>query len=290
MRKLSLKRIYNMNLNKRFISDVLYTVLGSLIIAIGFNMFMMPLNIAPGGVSGFSTVIYELFGINPALTQWAIGIPILILGAIILGKNFAVKTVTGTICVPLFILLTGGIEPPTSDPLLGAIFGGVLLGCGLALAFKGNSSTGGTDTMAQILNKVTGLPVGFVLILLDGSIILLEVTVFGLEQGLYMLICLYVYSKTISFIQVGFSSSKSVMIVSDHEKEITQAILEKMKRGVTKIDARGGYTDSQKSILLVVVSQKQYPLLSQIVKETDPSAFLIVTEAAEVRGNGFRTI
>lgn len=279
-----------MNTKKNFISDVLFTVLGSFIIAVGFNLFMMPLNIAPGGVSGLSTVIYELFGINPALTQWAIGIPLLILGAIILGKNFAVKTVTGTICVPLFILMTSGVTPPTEDPLLGAIFGGVMLGIGLALAFKGNSSTGGTDTLAQILNKVTGLSVGTILVLLDGSIILLEVTVFGLEQGLYMLVCLYVYSKTISFIQVGFSSSKSVMVVSDHEREITQAILEQMKRGVTKIDARGGYTDSQKSILLVVVSQKEYPKLCQIVRNVDSSAFLIVTEAAEVRGNGFGMI
>lgn len=273
-----------------FLKDVLYTVAGSALLALSFNLFTMPMQIAPGGISGLSTVINHVFGINPAIAQWSMGIPLLIAGLIILGRKFAVKTVTGTICVPLFILLTEDITPPTEDPLLAAIFGGVLLGAGLSLAFKGNSSTGGTDTLAQIVNKFTGLSLPTLLLIIDGSIILLEVYVFGLEQGLYMLICLYVYTKTINIIQLGFSNSKSVMIVSDYEEQITQTILKKMVHGVTKIDARGGYTDAEKSILLVVVSQRQYPKLCQLVKEADPNSFMIVTEAAEIHGSGFGRI
>lgn len=279
-------RAYNPALEK-FIG-YLFILLGSGIVAIAFNLFLLPNKIASGGVSGISTITDSLFGFEPAYVQWAFNIPLFIAGVMLLGKQFGLKTLIGTIFLPLVVFLTKDMEPATTDPLLGAIFGGIGVGLGLGLVFRGKASTGGTDLAAQIIHKFTGLSLGTCVALIDGLIVLSAAIVFDIERGLYALVGLYVTSKTIDIVQVGLGRSKMTMIITSQEEEVKKAILSEIDRGVTKLAAFGGYTDSERPILMCVVDQTEFTKLKQLVKSIDTSAFVVVMDASDVLGEGFK--
>lgn len=274
-----------------FLTSILeytYIIIGAAIIAVGFNVFLLPNEVASGGVSGISTILFGLFNWNPGLVQYAFNIPLFISGVIILGKHFGARSLVGTLTLPLFVLLTASWEPATLNPLLGALFGGISVGIGLGIVFRGRASTGGTDLAAQIITKYTGFTLGKSVMIIDGLIVLSAALVFDIEKGLYALIGLFVTTKTIDIIQLGFSQSKMVYIITNKQEEIRDAIYEKVNRGVTKFPAVGGYTEQERPILLVVVYQTEFSKLKQVVKQVDPSAFVIVSDAYEVFGEGFK--
>jgi uncharacterized membrane-anchored protein YitT (DUF2179 family) len=276
------------NSAKDTIIEYLYVIAGAAVIAIGFNAFLFPNQVASGGVSGISTILHGIFGWNAGLVQYAFNIPLFIAGVLILGKKFGVKSLVGTLALPFFVILTEDWNAWTYTPLLGAIFGGIFLGTGIGLVFKGKASTGGTDLLAQIITKYTGLTLGTSVLLIDGLIAISAAIVFDIEKGLYALIGLYVTTKTIDIIQLGFSQSKMVYIITNKQDEIRDAIFEEINRGVTKIPAVGGYTESEKPVLMVVVYQTEFTKLKQIIQTVDPSAFVIVSDAYEVLGEGFK--
>ncbi|MED3822358.1 YitT family protein [Priestia flexa] len=268
--------------------QIVYVMVGASIVAIAFNIFLLPNRIASGGVSGISTILNALFNWSPAYVQWAFNVPLFLLGALLLGWQFGAKTLIGTVFLPFVVLLTSDIEPATTDPLLGALFGGIGVGVGLGLVFRGHASTGGTDLAAQIIHKYTSLSLGICVALIDGLIVIAAAFVFDLERGLYALIGLYVTSKTIDLVQVGVGRSKMVLIITNKEKEVRHEILHTIDRGVTRLSAYGGYTDEERPILMVVVEQTEFTKLKQTVKAIDPSAFVIVADASEVLGEGFK--
>lgn len=270
------------------IGDYFNVLLGAAIVAISFNVFLLPNEIASGGVSGISTILYGLFEWRPAFVQWAFNIPLFIAGVILLGKSFGVKTAVGTVFLPFMVYLTETWEPWTMNPLLGALFGGIMVGLGLGIVFRGKASTGGTDLAAQIITKYTGLTLGTSIAMIDGFIVLGAAVVFDIESGLFALVGLFVTTKTIDLVQVGFGRSKLVYIITNHQVAIRDAIYEQVDRGVTKLTATGGYTDSEKPILMVVVHQTEFTRLKQAVKSIDPEAFIIVSDASEVLGEGFK--
>ncbi|NEX77464.1 YitT family protein [Bacillus thermocopriae] len=272
----------------RIVVDYLLVLIGSAIIAIAFNVFLLPNQVASGGVSGISTILKAVFGFEPAYVQWAFNIPLFIAGVILLGKQFGVKTLVGTVFLPFVVFLTKGWQPWTHDALLGALFGGIGVGIGLGIVFRGKGSTGGTDLAAQIINKYTGFSLGRCVVMIDGLIVLTAAVVFDIEKALYALIALYVTSKTIDLIQVGFGRSKMAMIITNKQEEIREGILNKIDRGVTKLSAYGGFTDHERPVLMCVVDQTEFTKLKQLVKSLDPSAFVIVMDAAEVLGEGFK--
>ncbi|MBX8944727.1 MULTISPECIES: YitT family protein [Lysinibacillus] len=270
------------------IVEYVYVIVGAAIIAIGFNVFLLPNQVASGGVSGISTILHGLFGWNPGIVQYAFNIPLFIAGVLLLGKKFGIKSFIGTITLPFIVLLTNSWEPWTDNPLLGALFGGIIVGLGIGLVFKGNASTGGTDLLAQIITKFTGLSLGTSVLLIDGVIAISAAIVFDLEKGLYALIGLYVTTKTIDIIQLGFSQSKMVYIITLKQDEVREAIYAEINRGVTKLPAIGGYTGEARPVLMVVVYQTEFTKLKQLIKSVDPSAFVIVSDAYEVLGEGFK--
>ncbi len=248
----------------------------------------MPNQIASGGVSGISTILKSVLGLEPAYVQWAFNIPLFIAGVVLLGKQFGVKTLAGTVFLPFVVFLTRNWEPWTHDALLGALFGGIGVGLGLGIVFRGNASTGGTDLAAQIINKYTGFTLGRCVVMIDGLIVLTAAIVFDIEKGLYALIGLYVTSKTIDLVQVGFGRSKMAMIITNKQEEVRAGILHKIDRGVTKLSAYGGFTEHERPVLMCVVDQTEFTKLKQLVKTLDPSAFVVVMDAAEVLGEGFK--
>lgn len=269
--------------------EYVYVLIGSACVAIAFNVFLLPNQIASGGVSGISTIIFAKFGLEPAFVQWAFNIPLFIAGFLLLGRSFGIKTLVGTIFFPFVVFLTNSWDPWTTDPLLGAIFGGMGVGLGLGIVFLGKASTGGTDLAAQILHKYTHISLGKCVAFIDGLIVLAACLVFDIEKGLYALIGLYATGKTIDLIQMGFDRTKMTLIITNKEEEIRKAIFEQIDRGVTELQAKGGYTDTDKPILLCVVDQRQFTKLKQVVKSIDSKAFVIVTEASEVMGEGFKS-
>ena len=221
--------------------DVLYIIVGSFLISFSFQVFLLPNDIISGGVASLSIILHELTNISPALIQYAFNIPLLILSYFFVGKEVTFKSILGSILFPFFTGLVSPLEPWTQDQFLGAFFGGVLTGIGLGIVYKARSSTGGTSTVAQIIEKYTNLSMGSATLIADGSIILIGFLTFDLEAILYGIICLAVISRAIDIVLVGNINSKTVLIISDQAELIRQEVLEKFDRGVTLLDVRGGY-------------------------------------------------
>ncbi|MGC4378587.1 YitT family protein [Fictibacillus sp. Mic-4] len=280
-----------MSLNPKVILALEYVeiLVGAAIVGLTFNLFLLPNEIAAGGISGLSTILHGLFGWSPAIVQWAFNIPLFFLGIILLGKDFSIKTLVGTVFLPLVVFLTQNVEPPTSNPLLGALFGGVGIGFGLGIVFRGKGSTGGTALIGQIIHKFTHISSGISMVLVDGCIVILSAVVFSLEKALYALISIYLTGKVIDIVQMGFSNSKMAIIISEREEEIRQVILNEIDRGVTKIPGIGGYTNNDRPVLMCVLDQSELTKLKQIVVRVDPAAFVIVSNSVEVMGEGFQT-
>ncbi|MFQ3544949.1 YitT family protein [Halobacillus rhizosphaerae] len=269
--------------------DFALVIVGSFFVALAFNIFLLPNNIASGGVAGISTITKGVFGWEPGVVQWILNIPLFIIGVSILGKNFGIKSFVGTLLLPAFVILTSSLEPATPNPLLGAIFGGMGVGLGLGIVFRGRASTGGIDLAAQVLHKFTHFPLGISVAMLDGMIVLTSAIVFSVEEGLYALIGLFATSRTIDFVQVGFSTSKNVMIITEDVEKVRSAILHEIDRGVTVLSGAGGYTEKERQVIMCVVQQNEFIKLTQTVKVIDPGAFVVAMNASEVLGEGFKT-
>lgn len=267
--------------------DILYIIAGSFFISYSFQVFLLPNDIISGGVASLSIILYEILGISPALIQYAFNIPLLFLSFIFLGKDVAFKSILGTLIFPFFTGLISGIEPLTTDPLLGAIFGGAITGIGVGLVYRGRGSTGGTSTVAQLISKYTGITLGNSTLLSDGIIIVIGFFTFDLEAILYGIISLIVASKMIDVVLVGGTTSKTVLIISDEAEIIRQEILDNLERGVTMLDARGGYRKDSKEMLMVVISEREITAMQEMIIKHDQDAFVVFMSASEVLGRGF---
>jgi len=270
------------------VKEYIFLFSGSFVVAVTFNLFLDAFDIASGGVSGISILTKELFGWRPAFTQWGFNLLLIGLGFFLLGRQFGLKTVIGTFVLPLFVMLTEDWPSITDEPLLAALYGGVGVGIGLGLVFRANASTGGTDLIAQIIHKYTGVSLGIAVLLIDGLVVLSAAIIFGPERALYALISLYITGKTIDVIQVGLHVSKIAFIISENIEKIQEAILYDLDRGVTRIPGYGGFTEKERPVLMCVVSQNEINSLKKLVQEIDPRAFVIVTNTNEVLGEGFR--
>lgn len=279
----------------KLIIEFIGLILGCIFIAVGLNMFFKPYTIAPGGLSGLSVVISKLTGLSVSTIMLVIGVPLLLFSIKILGKKDAIKTFIGMILLSFIIKVTEPLASiqVTNDILLSAISGGILLGIGLGIVFSVDGSTGGTDLIALMLNRIfPNMSVSKCLTIIDGMVVLSAGIANGnLETGLYSAIALYIIVKVIDAIISGFDYSKAFMIITTQPEKLRCAIVNDIKRGVTLLDAKGGYTNEEKNILLVVVNKKQQEVqLKKLIKNEDPNAFIIVSEAHEVLGEGFKSI
>ena len=279
---------------KGTIIEFIGLIVGCLAMSIGLNMFFKPYTIAPGGLSGLSLVISKLTGISVSNVMLAMGIPLLIFSIKILGKKDAIKTLIGLMTLSFFLDITAPLSnvSVTEDVLLSAITGAIFLGAGIGIVFSVDGSTGGTDLIALMINRIIpSIPLSKCLIFIDGTVVVSAgIANQNLETGLYSAIALYIISKMVDAIVSGFDYSKAFTIITDNEEVLRNAIVNDIKRGVTILDAKGGYTNKEKSMLLVVVRQKQEVQLKKLIKKVDPNAFTIVSNVHEVLGEGFKEI
>ncbi|OWR27575.1 hypothetical protein CDO73_21810 [Saccharibacillus sp. O23] len=273
---------------ERNVLDVVLIAVGSFITALAFNLFLLPNQIASGGVSGLSIIIHEWFGLEPAFTQWLFNIPLFVAGVILLGRQYGVRTLIGTVCLPLLIYLTRDWPIPTANPLLASLYGGIGVGLGLGLVFRGRGSTGGLSIVAQLLQKYTGLSLSLCVMLTDGTVIALAGFTLSLENALYALIGLYVTGKVIDAVEMGTSYTKVAYIITDKKEEMTSVILKDLDRGLTELTGKGGYTGESRPVLMVVIGQSETSRLKTLVRSVDPEAFVVISNAQEVLGKGFK--
>ncbi|HEL0743528.1 TPA: YitT family protein [Streptococcus equi subsp. zooepidemicus] len=272
---------------KKRVMDLLFVTIGSFITAIGFNTMFVDNNIASGGMVGISVVIKALFGISPSLFLMLSNIPLLILCYFFLGKQNLIKTLYGSWIYPIAIRLTSQLPTLTHNQLLAAIFGGIICGIGLGMVFWGNSSTGGTGILTQILHKYSPFSLGVAMTIVDGISVLMGFIALSADDVMYSTIGLLVIGYVISVMENGFDSSKNVMIISKEYQAIKAYITGVMDRGVSKIPIRGGYTTSDKIMLMAIVSGYELPALQEKILEIDDTAFIVVMPAAQVMGRGF---
>jgi uncharacterized membrane-anchored protein YitT (DUF2179 family) len=275
-------------LKKKF-TPSLGVLLGSLIMAAGMNLFLIPHRLAAGGISGLGVIFFHLFRIPAGLTITVLNLPLFIAAWFILGPGAVIRSLLGTFFFPLAIELTAPYLPAaTQDPLLAAVYGGMIMGLGLGLVFRCHGSTGGTALLSLILNRTTGLTAGQGLLGGDLAVIGLAVFVFGGEAAMYAALSLFVSTRVIDLLQEGLSPAKAVLIITVRAEEINRRLLRDLGRGVTRLTGRGGYTGEEREVLLCVVTRPQVARLKELIYELDPAAFVIIGNAGEVHGEGFR--
>jgi uncharacterized membrane-anchored protein YitT (DUF2179 family) len=283
---------------KRFLNglyDYGLITLGALIVAANVPLFLQPNHVISSGITGIGMLLNYRWGLPIGMMTLAINLPLMWAGTRWGGglRVFFVRTVYAVAVLTVGIDLLGQVLPPIpSDPLIYTLFGGLLDGVGIGLVLRGRGTTGGTDIIAQLIDRYTGIPFGMVFIGVNGAILLATAFVVGVEPMLYALVVNFISGRVVDVVQEGISYARACMIVTSKgkEKEVRRTILEKLDRGVTVIEARGGYTEAPRPALYVVVSRAQVTVLKRMIADIDPRAFVVVTEAHEVLGEGFRSV
>jgi uncharacterized membrane-anchored protein YitT (DUF2179 family) len=273
------------------ISKIVILLTGSLIFAMGINYFAIPSNLAEGGFTGISLLLFYLFGFSPGLVILLLNIPLLFVGYKVFGKQTFIYTILGIASSSFFLEITKNIVtwfgPPPEDTLLCTLYTGVLVGIGLGLIFRTGGTTGGVDIIARLVNKFYGWSIGRTMLMFDFGVILSSVFIIGLDMAMYTLVSVFISARVIDFVIEGLNASKAVTIVSNRPQELAGTIVKKMNRGVTILTGRGGYTGKTREVLYVVVGRNELPKLKQIVHQIDPLAFVVVGDARDVLGEGF---
>jgi uncharacterized membrane-anchored protein YitT (DUF2179 family) len=272
------------------IIDLLGITLGAFLIALSIDVFLAPNKLVGGGVSGIAIILYYIFKSPVGITMLLLNIPIFILGIKILGSSFGFKTLYGTFMLSFFVDLLNLFKLPIiKDPIIATVYGGILGGLGLGIVFKYGGSTGGTDILAQVFSHFSGLNLGQSLLIIDGIIVLSAGFIFDFVLALYALLVIFVQGYSIDLVQQGLSYTKAALIFSDRPRDIGEKILKELGRGVTVFYGMGLYTWKEREILYCVVNQSEVGRLKEIIHKNDPKAFVVITPAHEVLGEGFKS-
>jgi len=273
----------------RLVADYAQIIIGSLLVGIGVNLFFVPNQVVSGGVTGIAILIHYAFGTPVGLVTLLLNLPLLLIGwKWAGGLRFLIRTGIAVAILSATIDLTEPyLTAPTTDRLLVICYGGLLDGLGMGLVFRGRGTTGGTDVIARIAHRFLGLGIGQTLLIINIAIFLAAAFQFGAEAVMVALALAFVSSKVLDMVQAGFSASRQAMIITKNPDGVRDAIFAHLHRGVTFVEARGGYTGETRPILYVVVGAKEVGRLKLRVAEVDPDAFVAITKAQEVFGEGF---
>lgn len=262
-------------------------VVGAFIYSVGLNAFLVANHLAEGGFVGISVLLLYKLNWPLGLTYLLLNIPVLIPAWRVFGHEFILKTSVGVVAVSVFSTVTSSLQVPTGDPLLAALYAGVVTGIGLGLIFRTGATTGGADIIARLVRHYRGISLGKTLFALDVCVIGLVAIVIGHKTAMYSLVALFVASRVIDFVIEGAKTGKAVTIISNRHAEIAQSIHDRLERGTTLLQASGGYTGEEKQVIYCVVAREEVIRIQQIVHEVDPRAFVVVNDIHEVLGEGF---
>ena len=260
---------------------------GCLIAAAAYPLFMTPNRIAPGGITGVATILNYLFRWPVGIVSLLLNLPLFLIGYKAMGRVFVFRSFIATILFSVLIDLLP-LEPMTNDPLLGTLYGGVMLGAGLGLIMRGGATTGGSDMIARMVHKrFSFISVGSFLFTIDCAVVIAAGFFIGTTEALYALINIFLTAKVMDVVIIGFSGNKACFVISDRWQEISDRVMREMGRGVTHLMSRGAYTGTERPTLLCVISRTEIMAFKRILREIDENAFVIITEAHEAIGDGF---
>ena len=261
--------------------------IGSVIGAAAYPTFLIPNNIAPGGLTGVATILNYLAGWPDGITALVLNIPLFLIGYRTMGKVFAFRSLVATALFTILIDILP-LKPVSEDPLLGTLFGGVVLGIGLGLILRGGATTGGSDMIARMVHRrFSFITVGMFLFALDFLVVLAAAIFIGGTEALYAMIDIYVCGRVIDAVMVGFGGNKACFVMTDAWQKITGRVLNEIERGCTLLEARGAYSGTSRPVVMCVMSRQEMTALKRIVQEEDEKAFMFITEAHEALGEGF---
>jgi len=268
---------------------------GTALYAFGLHYFVIPNELMEGGVTGIAVLLYYAFGLSPAWMTLVLNIPLFWIGWRVLGKGAMAYTVFGTLCVAFFLWVTerlvgvGLVEPfKTSDYLLAALYAGLALGTGIGIVFRFGGTTGGVDIIARVLHKWKGWSMGQMILVIDSAVIGSSLLYLPKEKVLYTLVAVFVATRVIDYIAQGGYEAKAFTVVTDRADAIAERILHELDRGATLLPAVGAYSGKNRHIVYCVVYRHEVRRLRQIVRAVDPGAFIIISDVADVLGEGFR--
>ncbi len=269
--------------------NYLIITVGMFVAASGISLFLEPHHIVAGGVSGIAIIISNFVNFPMGIITLSLNIPIFILGVAFLGNNFGIKSLYGAVAFSLFIDLSANIPFHTDNLIMASIFGGILLGLGLGFVFLTGATSGGTDILAALFNKIiSAIDVGKWIFIVDIAIILAGAYFIGdTDVVLSGIVSLFISSFLIDYVISGANNAKMVYVISDKSEKIAKEIMKNLKRGVTGIYTKGMYTQGERTMLMCLVKRFELPKLEKIVEQTDENAFLILTHARQVTGEGF---
>ncbi len=263
--------------------------LGCLLVSAAFDLFLIPAHLMTGGISGIALIITYLTGLPVGAQNLVYNLPILYLAYRALGKLYAWDTIVGTVILSVLIdamsFMVGW--QIIDDAMLNAIFGGVVAGIGFGIVFRANANTGGLDVFAAVAKKYYSLDVGNVVFILNFLIVAASMFIFDIKTGLFSIVGIYLMGEFTNRVAAGFNREKSIVIISPKCQEICREIMENVHRGATYIQGAGGFAREPKELLYVVVKLTQVSRVKIIVHHYDPHAFLIISDASEVQGEGF---
>lgn len=283
------------NKTLKTIEDYFIIFVGCFLLAISIDKFFLPHNLVTGGFSGLSIIIKRyadsLLGVNLSISliNLILNLPLFVVTFFLLGYNMLIRSFFATLSVSLSLYILTYFPPIPSDLFIASVFGAVFAGIGLGLVFSRSATTGGTDLVCTITNKfLKQNNIAKQLFILDSSIILLGLFAFGIENCMYAIISVFICTKIIDTVLEGIGFAKVVYIITDHADEVSQKIFTTLDRGVTGLESHGMYTKVQRVTLMTVVPTKDLPKLKEITKEIDNRAFMIISDAREVFGEGFK--
>lgn len=275
---------------KRKISSYGMLAVGTFFMAAGTNIVYEPMHMVTGGFAGVGIVLQEFFSVPLWAVTVILNIPLFIAAFYHFGIRFLEKTFFAAVCFSLLLAVVPQFPVRHTDYLMAAIIGGSLNGLGLALVFRQSASTGGTDLLASLLKlRFPSVSSGMILAILDGSVVIAGMAVFGLRIGIYAVMAVFITSWLMDRILEGFRFAKMLYIISDKPEEISAGIMEKIHRGVTALEGMGMYSKKEKRILMCAVSRKEAVTVIHFVKQLDSQAFIVLSDAREVLGEGFES-
>ena len=277
---------------KRIVIEIVGTILGSFIMALGVSLFLLPNQLSSGGLAGIATITYYLLNIPMGTAILVLNIPLFIIAVYKLGKSFFIKSIVGTIALSYFIDILDKFPPLTNDRFLACVYGGILMGLGTAILLKVDSSTGGSDLISQLAKSYNPMVrMSNIITMIDIAIITLNVISFGeIEIGLYSAIAIYLMGKMIDVLFEGIYFTKLVLVISHKNEEIAKEIGEKIQRGTTGLLGKGMYTQEEKLVLMCAASRGDVGRVKMVARKIDPRCFIIIMNAREVFGLGFKKI
>lgn len=278
------KKVYNLGI----------ILLGNFLYSMAVAFFILPVGLITGGTTGIAIFVQHYTGLAISTFVSIFNVTMFILGAVFLGRKFAMTTLVSTFVYPFFLRIGEALSAKTgvltTDSMLCTVFAGLLIGAGIGLVMQAGASTGGMDIPPLIINKKTGLPVGAMLYGFDVLILILQMSISDRQQVLYGILLVCIYSYTLEKLLIAGKGKIQIKIISEKYEEINEKIATQFDRGTTLYEIEGGYTRREMYAILTVVSRRELFAINEMVQEIDPDAFIVIGQVKEVRGRGFTKV